>query len=69
MQRQLKRLGTLTDELLDRAAPVRHFGGLGLGLWISKQIVETRGDVIRVESEACFGSTFTVELPRAAPAR
>ncbi|HEX5753022.1 MAG TPA: ATP-binding protein [Archangium sp.] len=46
-----------------RAVSERHYGGLGLGLFISKQIVEAMQGSIRVESELARGSTFTVELP------
>jgi PAS domain S-box-containing protein len=47
----------------ERAVSSRHYGGLGLGLWITRQIVEGMGGSIEVESEAGKGSTFTVELP------
>ncbi len=42
----------------------RQFGGLGLGLAISRALVELHGGVIRAESEGqgC-GATFIVELP------
>ncbi|WP_375769777.1 ATP-binding protein [Archangium gephyra] len=46
-----------------RAVSERHYGGLGLGLFISKQIVEAMDGRIRVESQPARGSTFTVELP------
>jgi signal transduction histidine kinase len=39
--------------------------GLGLGLFISKQIVEAHGGRIELESSAGAGATFTVRLPRA----
>lgn len=42
----------------------RHFGGLGLGLAISRQIVELHGGTITAESAGeGQGSTFTVKLP------
>jgi signal transduction histidine kinase len=37
--------------------------GLGLGLYISRGIVEQHGGTIRVRTEGGQGSTFTVELP------
>ncbi|WP_257449038.1 PAS domain-containing sensor histidine kinase [Archangium lipolyticum] len=46
-----------------RAVSERHYGGLGLGLFISRQIIEAMGGSIRVESWPARGSTFTVELP------
>jgi signal transduction histidine kinase len=37
--------------------------GLGLGLWISHNIIEGHGGHIEVESELGQGTTFTVSLP------
>jgi PAS domain S-box-containing protein len=37
--------------------------GIGLGLYISRRIVEAHGGLITVESELDKGSTFTVTLP------
>ncbi|MCE9669140.1 PAS domain S-box protein [Myxococcus stipitatus] len=41
----------------------RSYGGLGLGLYISRDIVERHGGRIWVESEVGHGSTFHVALP------
>jgi hypothetical protein len=49
----------------ERAVSARHYGGFGLGLWITRQVVEAMGGSIRVDSQLGHGSTFTVELPRA----
>ncbi len=48
----------------ERALSQSRIGGLGLGLYISKQIVEAHGGLIRAESELGQGSSFIVELPR-----
>src|SRR5690606_23616455 len=45
----------------------RSSGGLGLGLYISQQIVLAHGGTIRVGSDARHGTTFTVTLPRRPP--
>jgi signal transduction histidine kinase len=47
----------------ERAVSIRHFGGLGLGLWIVREILEASGGSIRVESAPNEGSTFIMELP------
>jgi signal transduction histidine kinase/FixJ family two-component response regulator len=47
----------------ERAVSFRHYGGLGLGLYITRQVVEAHGGTIRVQSELGQGSTFVVELP------
>jgi signal transduction histidine kinase len=48
----------------ERAVAVRHYGGLGLGLFIARTVVLGLGGRISVESSPNAGATFTVELPR-----
>lgn len=50
----------------ERAVSRRHYGGLGLGLFITRQIVEALGGQVRVESEPGRGSLFEVRLPLSA---
>jgi signal transduction histidine kinase len=40
--------------------------GLGLGLYICREIVRSHGGTLRVESDADQGTTFTVAMPRTA---
>jgi two-component system sensor kinase FixL len=46
----------------ERAVP-SHYGGLGLGLFIARQIVEAHNGRVEVISEPGIGSTFRVTLP------
>jgi len=52
----------------ERAVSARHFGGLGLGLYLVRWIVTSHGGSVRVESEPNVGATFVVELPLRPPA-
>ena len=47
----------------ERAAPAQHYPGLGLGLYVAREIVEAHGGSIRAEGSSGTGATFTVELP------
>ncbi|WP_437922570.1 AAA family ATPase [Sorangium sp. So ce291] len=56
-------------ERFGRAVSDRNYGGLGLGLYISRTIAEAHGGSIRVQSAPGAGATFVVELPCAGPPR
>jgi predicted ATPase/signal transduction histidine kinase len=51
----------------ERGVSSTHYGGLGLGLYICRQIVDAHGGLIRVDSPVGEGASFTVELPLAGP--
>jgi signal transduction histidine kinase len=56
------------DAIFDRftrAVSATHYGGIGLGLYICRQIVNAHRGTIRVESRPGEGATFIVELPAA----
>ena len=48
----------------ERAANRRAPGGLGMGLYIARQIVEAHGGQIEVESKIGDGSIFRIRLPK-----
>jgi signal transduction histidine kinase len=50
-----------------RAVSALHYGGLGLGLYICRRIMDAHSGSITVRSEPGRGATFVVELPLAAP--
>jgi PAS domain S-box-containing protein len=51
-------------ERFQRAVSARTFGGFGLGLWITRKLVNAMDGTIAVESRLGEGATFVVELRR-----
>jgi signal transduction histidine kinase len=53
----------------ERAVSVRNYGGLGLGLYLTREIAQSHGGSIHAESAPGQGSAFTIRLPHSrAPA-
>lgn len=50
-------------EKFERAVRRGQQGGFGMGLWITRQIVERLGGAIHVDSQPGVGSRFTLSLP------
>jgi signal transduction histidine kinase len=50
-------------ERFERAVPVRNYGGLGLGLWVIRQVIEAHHGHIRIEETPGGGATFHVQVP------
>jgi len=55
-------------DAFERAVPAEHYGGLGLGLFIAKAIVEGHGGSLTVDNRPGEGATFTARLPLKPPA-
>lgn len=49
----------------ERAVSPRAYGGLGLGLYVAREIVEAHGGRIHAECATGEGATFVIELPLA----
>lgn len=47
----------------ERTVPAQHYGGLGLGLYISRMLVEAMRGTLQVDSRPGQGAAFTVSLP------
>jgi signal transduction histidine kinase len=56
-------------ERFERAVSPQEYAGLGLGLWITRQVVQAHGGQISVRSELGQGSEFKVVLPLVPPVR
>ncbi|WP_224244512.1 sensor histidine kinase [Hyalangium gracile] len=50
-------------ERFERAVSSRRYGGLGLGLFLTRQIAESHGGTVHVESHPGEGATFMLQLP------
>jgi signal transduction histidine kinase/ActR/RegA family two-component response regulator len=50
----------------ERAVSSRNYGGLGLGLFITRRIVEAHGGVITADATPAGGATLAVRLPKQA---
>jgi signal transduction histidine kinase len=51
----------------ERASSIRHYGGLGLGLYVSREIVEAHGGSITASNRPGGGAMFAVRLPANLP--
>jgi signal transduction histidine kinase len=51
-------------ERFERTEPARYYRGVGVGLWLVRELVQAMGGSVRVESRLGEGATFFVELPR-----
>lgn len=54
-------------ERFERAVPSRNYGGLGLGLYIARQIIGAHGGNVSATHTHGGGATFTVEVPLTPP--
>jgi signal transduction histidine kinase len=54
-------------QAFERVTTADRVGGLGLGLYIGRQIAVAHGGTLSVDSRPGHGSTFTLELPLEAP--
>jgi len=50
-------------ERFERAASARHYGGMGLGLYVARQIAEAHGGTVVARNVPSGGACFTVRLP------
>ncbi|MEO8184527.1 MAG: ATP-binding protein, partial [Deltaproteobacteria bacterium] len=46
-----------------RAGPIAHSGGLGLGLYLAREVIHAHGGSIRFDSKPNQGCTFSIDVP------
>lgn len=46
-----------------RLSSPKHYGGFGLGLWLSRELITAMGGTIGIESAPDQGTSFRIELP------
>jgi signal transduction histidine kinase len=51
-------------ERFERTEPARNYRGVGVGLWLVRELVRAMGGSVFVESTLGEGATFFVEIPR-----
>jgi PAS domain S-box-containing protein len=56
-------------ERFERAVSMRNYGGMGLGLYVTRQIVNAHGGTVDAGNRPEGGAVFTVRLPLAAAVR
>lgn len=54
-------------ERFERAASARHYGGMGLGLYVARQIAEAHGGAIVATNDPSGGARVVVQLPLEPP--
>jgi len=59
-----RRVGARLQQVRARGAPAKLYGGLGLGLFIVRQLVTAMGGTVDVQSRPLHGTRVTVSLPR-----
>jgi signal transduction histidine kinase len=62
-------IGIAPDDLsrifgrFERTVASKNYGGLGLGLYIARQIIEQHRGSIRAENRPCRGARFVIKVP------
>ena len=62
-------IGIAPDDLsrifgrFERTVASKNYGGLGLGLYIARQIIEQHRGSIRAENRPCGGARFVIKVP------